>query len=390
MSDYNENFEDESMYMFKNKLHTHLRNVAITSSSGSKPAKIYSKATSKAAIDEVASTQLRSNSKMHLLYDCAEHLRGKIKSCNCLSWEFSGSVDLPITDFLPAELVMFVKWLIHGPKTSQSATRGTEMNRSANILTQHILQHFKTDRQAAYTSEKSGNFYNSVETPLAVGMSLQSHHQHRSKNDIDILNAASVGVSYNRVNDMTTQIANNTIKSMNDFNGTYVPPLVLKGVPIRASADNIDKKVDTPDGQNSFHGSAMSVYQTVKPGVNVETVREKLTIKSSLKTDYLKDVPETVIEVLLCRVEGNPKPKTSPTYEHYTIGEHRDELINAQSNDLTWLVARFMHRSEMPKLIQTPPETSESEIIPVWRAYNSLISTKEPITSTANHKCECP
>ena len=55
---------------------------------------------------------------------------------------------------------------------------------------------------------------------------------------------------------LTNQIANNA-----DINlGAYVPPELKKGLPMRASLDNIDRKVDTVDGKKSFHGTAITLY----------------------------------------------------------------------------------------------------------------------------------
>ena len=72
---------------------------------------------------------------------------------------------------------------------------------------------------------------------------------HRSRTDIKLLNAANVDVSYNRVNVIATNLANNSMKIMQKHNGTYIPPQIIKSIPVRSSADNVDMRVDTPDGQ---------------------------------------------------------------------------------------------------------------------------------------------
>ena len=57
------------------------------------------------------------------------------------------------------------------------------------------------------------------------------------------------------------------------------PQGLLKNFSIRCSADNIDAKVDTADGCNTFHGIALAIYQQVPPDVSeCETVAEPLKL----------------------------------------------------------------------------------------------------------------
>ena len=49
---------------------------------------------------------------------------------------------------------------------------------------------------------------------------------HRSRADIHLLNAANVGVSYNRVNVIAINLANNSMKITQMHNGTYIPPQI--------------------------------------------------------------------------------------------------------------------------------------------------------------------
>ena len=67
-----------------------------------------------------------------------------------------------------------------------------------------------------------------------------------------------IGISYSHVTQVCSQIANAVIQNINEY-GVYVPSGVVKGQFIRASGDNVDKKVDTKDGKNSFHAMAMCV-----------------------------------------------------------------------------------------------------------------------------------
>jgi hypothetical protein len=91
---------------------------------------------------------------------------------------------------------------------------------------------------------------------LSVGLSLHSHHHNRSKKDIVVLHRSGTGISYKHLKNITSKIAANVQRNMEMFHGVYVPPGLLKNVPITCSLDNIDAMVDTLDGRNTFHGTA--------------------------------------------------------------------------------------------------------------------------------------
>ena len=49
------------------------------------------------------------------------------------------------------------------------------------------------------------------------------------------------------------------MKITQKHNGTYIPPQIIKCIPVRGSADNVDMRVDTPDGRGTFHGTADTI-----------------------------------------------------------------------------------------------------------------------------------
>ena len=60
--------------------------------------------------------------------------------------------------------------------------REKSTNRSCNIIGQHIVQEFKSDRQVNLSPKDPSALFRSINnTPLAVGLSLHSYHNHRRK-----------------------------------------------------------------------------------------------------------------------------------------------------------------------------------------------------------------
>ena len=154
---------------------------------------------------------------------------------------------------------------------------------------------------------------------------------------------------------------------MNSFGGIYVPPGLFKNIPIRCSADNIDAKVDTTDGRNTFHGTAMAAYQRLPLDVSeLETVCDPLTFQETSCT-RLENIPSTVLEISECTITGNPKPNRSPRYENFKLGLFEEKVSTASQQDTVWLLSRFLQRH----LEETPKG------VPVWSAYNSRVSTSD-------------
>lgn len=98
-----------------------------------------------------------------------------------------------------------------------------------------------------------------VENPFAVGLSLYMYHNFKSQKAVSLLNQCGAGVSYERITKTCSNIANVMSENIKEY-GAYVPPGFLKSKRIRVSLDEIDKK-DTPNRKDSFHETAIGVYQ---------------------------------------------------------------------------------------------------------------------------------
>ncbi len=173
-----------------------------------------------------------------------------------------------------------------------------------------------------------------------------------------MLNNARVCVTIDRVQKIKNSIASSVCENMKEH-GVYVPTGLLKNQPIRASMDNIDKKIDTPDGKHSFHGMAIGVYQSQGHGeTKVQPQEQRYQQRVS---ETLKNVPQTVIELEPCTIEGSPKPQTSPHYPEYRIGAY-DELYNiSQCDDLAWMMARYGSRRNSSTNVNIPECNIDTE-----------------------------
>jgi len=80
---------------------------------------------------------------------------------------------------------------------------------------------------------------------------------------------------------------------------------------LRFSLNNIDAKVDAPDGQNLFHATAMAVYQREPSAEDTTDVVVKyITPTLNRSARSLKDVPTTIVPLVNSTISGSPKPPT--------------------------------------------------------------------------------
>ena len=203
-----------------------------------------------------------------------------------------------------------------------------------------------------------------------------------------LLSHAGVGVPYQRVKQCITQIAKGVQENMEKHDGNYVPPGLHRQRRLRFSLNNVDAQVDTPDGPNSFHATAMAVYQR-EPSVEdaIDVVVEYVTPTQNKSARSLKDVPTTIVPLRHCTISGSPKPPTSPHYPDFKIGRNKDQLRRSEVDDLTWLVVRHFHRNAVNTFSLQCEDSQESEVnqdvripqpVPVWAAYNSLTCLSHP------------
>ena len=332
-----------------------------------------------AAVDE-ASKHSQSE-KINIIFECAKIIRAAIGQCK--QWTFQGTLP-EVHDGTPDELGLLIKWIIVGHGAVQSDSRMENINKTANHLSQQIIQATKSQRQTTYKPKSLSKFRNRTETPLTVGISLHCYHNTRSKKMLDMLAHAGSGITYSQTSEHVNQIAC-TVQKNTLENGFYIPPKLLKNQPFVAAIDNIDARVDTPDGKNSFHALSASLFQrTSEPDKENVYVVDRLKLNSKEKGSIsLKDVPKTAVELETCTLIGNPKPPGSPHFPNFIPFSHELPTQIAHKNDMVWLIARYYNRcmltgtAELEHDIDNSTESPLKQNVSVWAAYNSqLMSNK--------------
>ena len=337
-----------SDHWLKKKLSECVENISFTPGHGSKPPIVHSKdAAAKAVHDKSLLEEETQESKLKTIFQCGKVIRKIIIESGEQSWTFDGSLKNDSETVVPLELKYLIRWIIQGTSHMATEAREESTNRTCNIIGQHIVQEFKSDRQVNLSPKDSSALFRSIHnTPLAVGLSLHSYHNHRRKNEINFWNSYGIGISYGHIKDITKKIASNVQSNMLKNGGVFVPSGLLKNIPIKCSLDNIDARVDTSDGHNTFHGTAIGVHQRIPPDTSqYNNVSAPLILDQDISV--LDNIPTTVTELIDCQISGNSKPVKSPKYQNFMLGQYENYLSNAANGDIAWLLARFPQKKHL-------------------------------------------
>ena len=305
------------------------------------------------------------------LFDATAIIRKSITKCR--KWKVTGSLKNLPDENVPAELFSFYRWIIQGPKHELSAGKksGQVYNR-ATALSQTTVSMCMTERQVK--NKKSDVVRSSSEMPLQLAVEIAVHQAVRSKQLITMLHEIGMSMDYNRILRVEAQIEASVLKRMELNDGLYIPPNVVLGKHVFFAVDNVDFAEDTPDGKNTFHGTAMAIYQRQKPG----DVASELTVdRGDQCRRSIRQLPEAVTTLLKlpCALLGKP---VGPTFPQFRLCTEDQLPFYIKKQDFTWLLGRSLTRMITNREVDDdqPPSTD----IPVWSGYNSTMSSSMPLT----------
>ena len=175
------------------------------------------------------------------------------------AWEFNGNFENYKVSSL---LSTFLKWVLLGPRT-ENEDENNRSNTLSNLIkttSLFVSQNMKTTKQVNYVGT-TGITYSKIETPLNVGIGLYLYHLTRSKKLINFLSDLNIGINYTKVVNIKKDIVQTVLSRKMVNNDIFVPSTFTKGHPVFFAVDNIDLKIDTPDGKKQLHGTATVAYQ---------------------------------------------------------------------------------------------------------------------------------
>ena len=219
------------------------------------------------------------------LSKAAKILRREIFSEKYQSFQGSFSSDCQ-KEFLPHFVNSFVDMLLHGPNFSKS-NEYLEQNvlTIAQLIIQNSIKRVRKDSASCV-------FNTSRESPISTYLGLMVYAKTRKKGVIEGLNELGLSIPYKRVLSLTDSLSATVLKEYEEDG--VVCPRVLKRDEFTAGAlDNLDIDPSSSTSKGSFHGTAISLFQSKLEDHNSIGSR-----RSSLeKGDKLVSLPKSYSEV---------------------------------------------------------------------------------------------
>ena len=149
-----------------------------------------------------------------------------------------------------------------------------------------------------------------------------------------------------------TEIANAVTKTMEENNGQFIPPGIVRNRGIHFAIDNTDFRNDTPNGKSEFHGTGMTAFQ------RCENERDNL-LQIERKSGPLKFSKSSIFETQVCY-----KPKeTTESFPNFSGIKSKDFIELYKETDKGWSFCKSV---------------DQNNILPTWAATNSLMIDETP------------
>ena len=315
--------------------------------------------------DEAISSTITSDNlkdDLKVLLQAAKILRKDIASSP--TWKFNGT----FADYKPPPMLsIFCKYAVAGTRNIGDSSREDSTDVGASLLAQHFVSACKSDRQISYKSKsKDGAFKQRSETPLSVGLALDIHKNTRSKVLVETLAHLDLAISYQKVMEIETSMANSVLKQMESMGGICQPPWLVQDKFIWFALDNIDFLESTPCGMDTLHGTAMAIYQTVS--LEKSPMLPPIDLDRSSKAQTLQDA--VGCKMLTCR-----KPEPGRRKSECQLLTSKPETDKNKKIDLTWIIGCMNFGEEEIDITPQAPGT--------WGAFNSMLSSPSKKTNVA-------
>lgn len=351
----------------KSKLKEHFHDIQFGKSSNSNESeRVFLKSTGDAAVSSLNTT---STSDEETVFKSAQILRKVLEKKSSDGWNFQGTFE-KTDDHVPPELYSFLRWLLIGPASQlNNKNRDDKIHREVVTVSDVILQAYKSDKQVAYKPQNTQvvtTFRSSREWPLQLGVGLAVHQSTRSRDLIDLLHSYGLSVDYQRILRIETQLAH-AVTSQMTSEGIYIPQSLQKGRFIFFAIDNSDFNEDTPDGKNTTHATATAVFQQK---FDDDVCSTCVPVKTSSRSFQSPVEPQ----LLNCYMSKTVKPE-SPTYKQFAVGQNNTVLVQNRVDDMVWLLSKTKSIT-----LREDSRFAARPQFPSWAAYNSLISTGQPLT----------
>lgn len=162
-------------------------------------------------------------------------------------------------DSVTPSLLALVNMILDGANIKhQTQLANTGTTTAALTLSQLLV--FNSIKHARSVESTSVRHSRERETPFPIYLTLKIHAVTRSRDLIDTLFSLGMCVSYDRLLQLTADIANGVCQRFN-MEEVVCPPKLRQGLFTTGAVDNIDHNPSSATAKDSFHGTGISLMQ---------------------------------------------------------------------------------------------------------------------------------
>ena len=242
--------------------------------------------------------------------------------------------------FVPDALKFLVGLIMHGP----SHDSDFENEQSTLSITQLI------NFNAAAKNRRR------QETPLPIYLGLLIHSKFRNSCIIDELNRLGISVSYNRVKYLERKMGH-TVLGQFTVENLVCPTEMRTGLFTVAAVDNIDHNPSARTSKDSFHGTAISLFQVRQNQDDGSKRNVIITSKAPGKMKLADDFTE-LPEITAKSLHTGPQ-----SLETTTINIEHDLLLRETNKEAEWA------KSVIPQ-VTDHLDRLDSDAASTWSAYH--------------------
>ena len=278
---------------------------------------------------------------MLYMYHVAQKLRQEILSSdgynNCMGINSENAANC-----IPESLYVFLRLLCTGKDPYENEDEDLSVRRCVLSISQDIM---------------FGVSKGKLLTPKHIGLGLTVHQATRSKQLVNLLNAAGHSVSYDMIRRIDTSIAKKVIDDLQSNEYVPVPMNITRNTFCQFAADNIDILEETLDGKDTFHATQMVVFQRSQQ-------ESENTCEIPIGKEKSITVPAELNELLDApKITGRSCPKYNDPVQPQWFEPDKSVDQKADLKDVSWLLARN--------------SSPDSQKIPAWTGFNSIVSRVE-------------
>ncbi|KAL8592617.1 hypothetical protein ACOMHN_026547 [Nucella lapillus] len=229
---------------------------------------------------------------------------------------------------VPETLLALMEMILDGPSLGNSG-RG----RQQASLTLAQLASFNAVKRAR-TNTATIKHSNERETPLPVYVGLAIHAQTRKKALVDNMFTLGLSVSYNRVLEMSTELASRACSQFHS-DGVVCPMKLRSGLFTTAAIDNLDHNPSSTTAKDAFHGTAISLFQHPTDTIAGE---ERTCVNADYQPSKKLSVPD--LPEFYCSVPPFAlKLPVEPPDQNVHAADDTDHYVKANETEIRWLQA---------------------------------------------------